>query len=170
MKISELMSGKTPQPDYKGLMVADNYVLALDLTDGENTEVDDYTVIRIGIQGLDPQLNAQTQDYTFMGNGTTTVKSGQQRSFAVTGIRYTGDEAQDFMTQHSIMFGLGSEVMRPYVYFNILTGKGEQGTASIIVNSDGGGNASEGAAISVDVKQALTVPTEYSYTSKPTSL
>lgn len=50
-----------------------------------------------------------------------------------------------------------------YVYFSVLTGKGEKGTASIIVNSDGGGNAGENSAISIDLRSVGVKPTEYTY-------
>ena len=51
----------------------------------------------------------------------------------------------------------------PYVYFSVLTGKGEKGQVSIIVNSDGGGNAGENSAISIDLRSVGTKPTAYSY-------
>ena len=47
----------------------------------------------------------------------------------------------------------------------MLTGKGEKGTASIIVNSDGGGNAGENSSISIDLKSVGTAPTEYTYSA-----
>ena len=56
-----------------------------------------------------------------------------------------GDEVQDYIFSHDIKYGTGNTVVTNYVYFNILTGKGEKGTCSIIVNSDGGGNAGESA-------------------------
>ena len=52
--------------------------------------------------------------------------------------------------------------MKPYVYFSILTGKGESGTAAIIVNSDGSGNAGASAEIDVDIRCTKT-PDEYTY-------
>ena len=52
-----------------------------------------------------------------------------------------------------------------YVYFSILTGKGEKGTVSIIVNSDGGGNAGENSSISIDLRSVGTAPTEYTYSA-----
>ena len=63
------------------------------------------------------------------------------------------------------MIGVGQKVVVPYVYFSLLTGKGEKGTVSIIVNSDGGGNAGENSAISVDLRSVGTAPTEYTYSA-----
>ena len=62
-----------------------------------------------------------------------------------------GDEFQDFALSHAIMYGTGQTVIRAYVYFCLLNGKGEKGAASIIVNSDGSGSAGEISYTSVVV-------------------
>lgn len=61
--------------------------------------------------------------------------------------------------------GTRNAVVTDYVYFNILNGKGEKGQVSIIINSDGGGNAGESAAIDVEFKKIGNVPTEYTYSA-----
>ena len=63
------------------------------------------------------------------------------------------------------MYGTGSAVIRKYVYFCLLNGKGETGEASIIVNSDGSGSAGESASIDIDVKKANAAPAEYTYSA-----
>lgn len=50
-----------------------------------------------------------------------------------------------------------------YVYFNVLNGKGEKGQVSIIVNSDGSGNAGESSAIDIEFKKIGSNPAEYTY-------
>ena len=57
-------------------------------------------------------------------------------------------------------------VIRSYVYFCVLNGVGEQGRASIIVNSDGGGNAGENAAIDIEIRKAGEQPAEYTYSAE----
>ncbi|MGL5514403.1 MAG: hypothetical protein ACRDBM_14375, partial [Sporomusa sp.] len=52
-----------------------------------------------------------------------------------------------------------------YVYFNILNGKGEKGRASIIVNSDGSGNAGESSAVDIEFKKNGDNPEEYTYSA-----
>ena len=42
-------------------------------------------------------------------------------------------------------------------------GKGEKGQCSIIVNSDGSGNAGESSAIDIEFKKQGKTPTEYTY-------
>ena len=83
----------------------------------------------------------------------------------MTGDRYIGDAAQDFLLSHKMKYGTGNSVIVPYVYFCILTGKGEKGRVSIIVNSDGSGNAGESSSIDIDLRKAGELPEEYTYTA-----
>lgn len=163
-KVSELMAGYTPSEDFEGWVTNDDWVFAIGVT-GEETSEKDYEVVQMGIAGLDAQLNPVTQDKTYIRAGQTTTKTGTQRTFAVTGDRYIGDGAQDFIFSHAIMYGTGNAVVVPYVYFNVLNGKGEKGTVSVIVNSDGGGNAGESSAISVDFRKIGAMPVEYTYSA-----
>ena len=157
MKLSELMADHSPNPSYEGFVTNDDFVLAVDCSENGKADVDDYAVVQLGVTGLDANLNPVTQDKT--------MKTGNQRSFSVSGDRYTGDEFQDFALSHAIMYGTGSAVIRGYVYFNILNGKGEKGEASIIVNSDGSGSAGESAEVDIEIRKASAQPVEYTYTA-----
>ena len=141
MKLSELMAGYTPDAEFTGYATNDDYVLAIDT--GESESEDDYEVVEMGVAELDAQMNPITQDKTYIRAGQSTQKTGTQRAFKITGDRYIGDAAQDFLLSHEMKYGTGNSVIVPYVYFCILTGKGEKGKVSIIVNSDGSGNAGE---------------------------
>ena len=164
MKLSELMTNYTPNADYEGWVTNDDYVFAINLTpETSGTKVSDYVVVEMGIAGLDAQLNPITQDKTYIRAGQNTMKTGTQRSFSVTGDRYVGDEAQDYCLTHATKYGTGNKVVTDYVYFNVLTGKGEKGQCSIIVNSDGSGNAGESSAIDIEFKKHGKTPTEYTY-------
>lgn len=164
MKLSELMTNYTPNADYEGWVTNDDYVFAINLTpETSGTKVSDYVVVEMGIAGLDAQLNPITQDKTYIRAGQNTMKTGTQRSFSVTGDRYVGDEAQDYCLTHATKYGTGNKVVTDYVYFNVLTGKGEKGQCSIIVNSDGSGNAGESSAIDIEFKKQGKTPTEYTY-------
>ncbi len=164
MKVSELMQGKTPDANYEGWITNDDWVLAVDTTK-EATNVDDFTVVQMGIAGLDAQMNPVTQDKQYIRTGQNTTKTGTQRTFKVSGDRYIGDAFQDYCFATNILFGTGNDVIVPYVYFNIKNGKGERGQVSIIVNSDGGGNAGENSAIDVDLKKVGALPESYTYSA-----
>jgi hypothetical protein len=165
MKVSELMKDVTLNPDYTGWVTNDDYVFAINITpDAASVEPGAYAVVQMGIAGLDAQLNPVTQDKQYIRSGQTTMKTGTQRSFASTGDRYIGDEAQDYVLSHKLKYGTGNAVVTDYVYFNILTGKGEKGKCSIIVNSDGSGNAGESSAIDIEFKKIGDLPTEFTYT------
>ncbi|HIV12376.1 MAG TPA: hypothetical protein IAA63_04445 [Candidatus Pullilachnospira stercoravium] len=163
MKLSELMANNIPEADYEGWVTNDDYVLAIAV--GEAASEDDYEVVQMGISGLDSQMNPITQDKTYIRAGQSTMKTGTQRSFKLSGDRYVGDPAQDYMLQHGIKYGTGNAVVVPYVYFCILNGKGEKGKATIIVNSDGSGNAGESSALDIELKKSGDVPEEYTYSA-----
>lgn len=166
MRLSELMVDVTPKTDYEGWVTNDDFVFAINLTPGgDNVKDADFAVVQMGIEGLDAQLNPITQEKQYIRAGQSTLRTGTQRSFAVTGDRYIGDEAQDFIMSHKMKYGTGQSVITDYVYFNILTGKGEKGQVSVIVNSDGSGNAGESAAIDVEFKKVGNTPEEYTYTA-----
>lgn len=167
MKLSELMAGKTPSKSYKGDVVANNFVLAVDCTkEGNAASPGEYAVVQISIAGVDAQLNPETKDKAYIRSGKSTIKTGTQRSFSVSGDRYVGDEFQDFVLDFNVIYGVGQAVRRPYVFFNMLTGEGEQGELSIIVNSDGGGNAEDSAEIDIELKKIGDMPTAYTWAAE----
>ena len=66
MKISELMAGVTPNASYEGWVTADDWVLAIDTRPSAEaaTEVKDYEVVQMGVEGLDANLNPETSEIT----------------------------------------------------------------------------------------------------------
>ena len=166
MKLSELMQGLTPDDAYEGWVTNDDFVLAVDCSaDGAGTTPADFAVVQIGVAGLDAQMNPITQDKQYIRAGQSTTKTGTQRSFAVSGDRYVGDDFQDWAFSHAVKYGTGNTVIRSYVYFCMLNGKVEQGKASIIVNSDGSGNAGESSGIDIEIKKSGAAPVEYTWTA-----
>lgn len=166
MKLSELMSGVTPSADYEGIANTDDFVLAIDIADTPSTKKGDYIVVQTGITAVDAQLNPETEDKTYLRTGKSTNKTATQRTFNVTGDRFEGDDFQDFACSHAIKFGKGQKIVKPYVYFSMLTGKGESGQAAIIVNPDGSGDAGAAAEVDIDIMCNNSQPTEYTYSSE----
>lgn len=168
MLLAELMAGHTVNPNFEGVVTNDDMVLAVDCGEepaADWSEVSTFAVVQMGISGLDSAMNPITQDKTYLRAGQSTTKTGNQRTFAVSGDRFIGDDFQDFALSPEIKYGTGSAVVRKYVYFNIVTGKGEQGEVSIIVNSDGSGEAGNNAEIDIELKKAGAAATEYTWTT-----
>ena len=166
MKLSELMKNHTPSSDFEGFVTNDDFVLAVDCSaSGNAASPADYAVVQIGVSGLDAQLNPVTQDKQYIRAGQSTTKTGTQRSFAVSGDRYVGDDFQDFALSHAVKYGTGNAVVRDYVYFCLLNGQGEQGKCSIIVNSDGAGDAGESSEIDIELKKSGDAPASYTYSA-----
>lgn len=167
MKLAELMKGYKPDPNYEGYVTNDDYVLAINT--GEAVSEKDYDVVEMGVEGLDSNLNPITVDKTYIRAGKSTMRTGTQRSFKVSGDRYIGDPAQDFCLSHKMKYGTGNAVITDYVYFNVLNGMGEKGRVSIIVNSDGSGNAGESSSIDLEFKKSGSTPSEFIWQTVPDS-
>lgn len=162
MKVKELMKDFTPKADFEGWVTNDDYVLAINTSKGQ-CAAGDYDVVQMGVEGLDAQMNPVTTDKQYIRAGQSTQKTGTQRTFTVSGDRYIGDPAQDYMLDHTIKYGTGNSVVVDYVYFNVLNGEGEKGQVSILVNSDGGGNAGESSGIDIELKKIGSLPTAFNY-------
>lgn len=161
MTVADLMQGITPNPAFEGFSTADDMVLAIDFT-GKATNPNEFTVAQYGITEQSGSLEAQTQDSQYLRTGKVTTKTGTSRNFSVTGDRYHKDEFQDQMLSHGIKFGTGQAVIRPYVYFDRLTGKGEQGKVAIAIEDDLSGAAGENASFSASLTSTMQ-PLEYTY-------
>lgn len=163
-KLSEIMATRSPNPAYKALVAdtATAYLLAVNLTDA--TDPNDYTVAYEGITEQTGSLNPETTETKYLHTGTRSVKTGNQRKFALAGDRFTGgDEFQDSILAHGIKYGMGNTIIRDYVYFNALTGEGEKGKIAIMVEEDVGGGAGENATWSATLN-GQGIPEEYTYT------
>ena len=153
MTVSEAItkSGITPSASYTGIETANDFVLAFQI---ESTQTKEHS----------GSLNATTEDAQYIRTGNVTEKTGTQRTLTVNGDRCVGDAFQDFVLSHKIVYGTGSDVIVPYIYFSLRTGKGEKGSASIIVTTDVGGAAGSKATFACDVK-AIGTPDEFDYTT-----
>lgn len=154
MTVAELMNGRSPDPMFEGFSIADDMVLAVGF--GEAQTPGDYIVAQRGITGQSGSLKAQTQESQYLRNGQATTKTGTTRTFQLSGDRYNGDDFQDALLAHDLKFGTGQAVIRPYVYFNLLTGKGETGVVSIAVDNDLDGEAGENAAFGATLSSVET--------------
>jgi len=166
MLLSTLMTGVTPDPSYTGWSTNDDMVFAIDLdpTNVTPTAIPAYAVVQLGIEGLDAQLNPIMTEKNYIRAGQSSIKTGNQRTFKVSGDRYIGDAAQDYMLNILRSQGKGSACVTNYVYFNMLTGVGETGQVSIIVNSEGAGNAGEASAVDIELKKIGSAPAVYAWT------
>ena len=162
MKLSALMAGYTPSAEFAGVATNDDFVLAIGISEGGADEPANYVVVQSGIPAVDSQLSPETDEKTYSRAAKVTNNTATERTFNLGGDRMFGDEFQDFVLSHAIKFGTGQKVIRPYVYFSLLTGKGEKGTASIIVNSDGSGEAGSTAEIDIDI-MATAAPAKYTW-------
>ncbi len=165
MKLSELMKDKTPNSGFSGFVTNDALVLAIDITEEQNAKVQDYEVLQMGFDGVDTSYNAETSEKIYIRQPKSTLKTNTQKTIKATGDRYIGDPVQDFCFDPKIKYGVGQEVIVKYVQFNVLTGKGESGKATIVVNSDGSGKAGESSTIDIDFMSVGEKPVPYEWSA-----
>jgi len=165
MKLSELMQGKAPNPAFAGQTTADDMVLAVNL-DPANAPGNfaGYVVAQVQINEHSGSLEAQTVETEYVRAGQVKTKTGTTRNITVNGDRYVGDEFQDLMLSHDIKFGTGNAVRKDYVYFSILSGVGESGVATVVVEEDAAGAAGENLSFSATLTSTET-PVEYAYSA-----
>lgn len=168
MKLSELMQGKTPNTAYAGFATNDDYALAVDTaadpSTGTATTDADFAVVQSGVSKSEASVDTETKDKQYIRTGKMTTKTGTQRKFSVEGDRCFGDAFQDFCLSNAIVFGVGNAVVRKYIYFNLLTGKGERGSVTIVVSDTQTGDAGEDASFKVELTSTAT-PTDYTYSA-----
>ena len=157
-------SGITPSASYTGIETADDFVFAIQTESSKQTKENTWIVCADHVKEHSGALNASTNSDTFIRTGPTDTKSATQRTLSVNGNRCVGDAFQDFLLSHKIKYGTGSDVVVPYIYFSLRTGKGEKGTCTLIVTSDVGGSAGSPATFACDVK-GIGIPDEFDYTS-----
>ena len=128
MTVSEAItkSGITPSASYTGIETANDFVLAFQI-ESTQTKESQWIVCADHVKEHSGSLNATTEDAQYIRTGNVTEKTGTQRTLAVNGDRCVGDAFQDFVLSHKIVYGTGSDIIVPYIYFSLRTGKGEKG-------------------------------------------
>ena len=165
MTLSELMADKEPNKEYKGFALADHMVLAIDTTKEQNAKVSEYTVAQLGLKNTSGSLNPETKTNAYIRAGKSTTKTGNQRTIEFEIDRYLGDDFQDFALSTSMMYATGQDAVVNYVYFNYLTGIGEKGQGTLIIDSDAGGNAEENLTASGSIQKSGDAPVEFDWST-----
>ena len=166
MTVTEFMSAVEVKGNFKGLTLADDFVLAINLSGHtESSDPGTYTVVEAGLKSADGQLNPEEKTNSYIRKGKSTTKTGVQRSFSLDMDRYIGDEAQDFFDSYDVKYGTGQKCVVDYVFFNMLTGKGEKGKASLMVNTDAGGNAGDNSTFAIELSKSGDMPEAYTWSA-----
>ena len=170
MTVSETLAalktqkGIEPKASYTGTEDTDDFIFAVQTDSSSQTKESAWIVCADHVKEHSGALNASTNSDTFIRTGPTDTKSATQRTLSVNGNRCVGDAFQDFLLSHKIKYGTGSDVVVPYIYFSLRTGKGEKGKVAVVVQEDQTGDAGENAGFSVDL-MGQGSPEEYTYSA-----
>ena len=167
MKISELMADKHPDPMYEGLTAVDDIVVAIDTNpsgmEKSVTADNDYEVLQKGITGQPMNLNPEEITRQFVRGGKQTTVTAKQLTIDISGTRYHGDPAQDYLMDDSRIFAVGQDVVTNFIYFDIKTGKGFKGKAAISLSSANQGSAGDDATFACSLKSTEVAPSPWTY-------
>ena len=155
------MAGRTPSASFEGFATADDMVLAVDCSATQDADVGDYAVVQVGTKSVTASLNPETTTSAYIRAGKSDTKTGNQRTISFELDKYHGDEFQDYAD--SIKYATGQAAIVNYVYFSMLTGKGEKGQATLVLDTDGSGNAEQNLAISGSLNKSGSAPETFTW-------
>ena len=87
MKLSTLMAGYSPDANFKGEVMANDMVLAVDTSESQTAAIGDYMVIQEHIESAESSINSTTNDKEYIRSGRSSSKASNQRTFAISGDR-----------------------------------------------------------------------------------
>lgn len=165
MTVTEAMKGITPDPDKVGFQMADDFILAFKTADTQTKE-GDYIVCESMVEDHSATINSSTVNKNYIRQGHATIKTNSQRVFTINADRYHDEKTAffDWISSFKMVHGVGSDVTADYVYFNMFTGKGEKGRATVDVTADATNGAGNVAGYTVTVS-GINKPTEFTYSA-----
>jgi hypothetical protein len=170
MTVTQMYSGlDMDQWPAEGLVTAGTMVLAVDTSSAGAKEIPDspdastFAVVQLGAKGVDASLEPEETTNAYLRQGKSTIKTGNQRTFSIDADRCVGDTFQDWALGHTMKYAVGQACVVVYAYFNVATGVGEVGLASLVVQTDGSGNEGDPLGIKIDLKKWGPTPAAYTH-------
>ena len=141
MKLKDLFSTVTTDPSFKGFITTDQMIMAIDTSDTEDADIDEFDVAYMGFTDKSSSLNPKEKTSSYYYHGESSIKTGNQRTVEFKAERYKGDPFQDFVTRFDMKYAKGQKSIVRYAIINMLTGEGEIGKGTLILSDDGSGAA-----------------------------
>ena len=170
MTVSEMYAAlDLDQFPAEGVTTAGAMVLAVNTLNPGATEIpktpdaSSWAVVQAGTKGVDASLEPEETTNAYIRQGKNTIKTGNQRTFSIDADRCIGDTFQEFALSHSMKYAIGQACVVPYAYFEVRSGKGEVGLASLSVETDGSGNEGDPLGVSITLKKCGPTPVEYAH-------
>lgn len=163
MTLKEMFAKVKTNPAYEGVITTDQMVLAIDVSAEQNADIDEFAVAYMGFTDRSSSLNPKEKTNTYYYHGESTVKTGNQRTITFKCDRYKGDPFQDYVTSFEKKYAKGQAAIVRYAWFDVLTGEGEIGTGSLLLDDDGSGAPEENLSIGGSIKKVSAEPTKLEY-------
>ena len=163
MKLKDLFATVTTDPSLKGFITTDQMVMAIDTSDSQDADIDEFDVAYMGFTDKSSSLNPKEKTSSYYYHGESSIKTGNQRTVEFKAERYKGDPFQDFVTRFDMKYAKGQKSIVRYALINMLTGEGEIGKGTLILSDDGSGAPEENLSIGGSIKKSGENPTKLIY-------
>lgn len=163
MKLKELFATVTTDPSFEGFITTDQMVMAIDTSDTQDADIDEFDVAYMGFTDKSSSLNPKEKTSSYYYHGESSIKTGNQRTVDFKAERYKGDPFQDFVTRFDMKYAKGQKSIVRYAIINMLTGEGEIGKGTLILSDDGSGAPEENLSIGGSIKKSGEDPQELKY-------
>lgn len=163
MKVKELFANVATDPAFEGFITTDQMVMAIDTSDTQDADIDDFDVAYMGFTDKSSSLNPKEKTSSYYYHGESSIKTGNQRTVDFKAERYKGDPFQDFVTRFDMKYAKGQKSIVRYAIINVLTGEGEIGKGTLILSDDGSGAPEENLSIGGSIKKSGEDPAELKY-------
>ena len=163
MKLKDLFATVTTDPSFKGFITTDQMVMAIDTSDTQDADIDEFDVAYMGFTDKSSSLNPKEKTSSYYYHGESSIKTGNQRTVEFKAERYKGDPFQDFVTRFDMKYAKGQKSIVRYALINMLTGEGEIGKGTLILSDDGSGAPEENLSIGGSIKKSGEDPEKLNY-------
>lgn len=163
MKVKELFANVATDPSFKGFITTDQMAMAIDTSDSQDADIDDFDVAYMGFTDKSSSLNPKEKTSSYYYHGESSIKTGNQRTVEFKAERYKGDPFQDFVTRFDMKYAKGQKSIVRYALINMLTGEGEIGKGTLILSDDGSGAPEENLSIGGSIKKSGEDPEKLNY-------
>lgn len=167
MKLSELMA-QYADIEATGASTGDDMVLAVDIAPTKDSDVGDYIVVQAGLKSQNSSLNPETKTSSYIRQGKSSIKTGNQRTINWEADVILGDQFLDWVLSHRIKYATGQDAVFPYVWFNMRSKKGEKGVGTIVVNEDANATPEEPLGASGSIEKYAAQPQEFTWSTTGT--
>ena len=88
LKLKDLFANVATDPSFKGFITTDQMVMAIDTSDSQDADIDEFDVAYMGFTDKSSSLNPKEKTSSYYYHGESAIKPGNQRTVEFKAERY----------------------------------------------------------------------------------